>query len=763
MMDHVAEEVGAKDARQSRLANGRLWLKVALATLLILPVLLAIEISFLNPLFEPPDELLHYQFVRYLVDERELPTQQPEMALSQYHQPPLYYLIGSILTAGIADEGTIPPRNPHWTSYPMEKVHRDNKAQFLSTAEMAFPFTGTALVTHVLRGWSVLLLAGIVVLFWQLGKQLWPNQMQKQLLFLAIAALSPMLIYIGGSVNNDNLVIFLSVLLLLLTLKAIQNDFRWPTSLLIGLVWGLALLSKVSAVMLIVSWGVGLLWTSWQKKDWSLLISRTLAISAIAILLSGWWFARNLILYGELTGLEQMLAIWGEGRLDSFGLSEITGGLIYSWTTFWGRFGYGQIILPPIIYWFYAVLALIGFIGLCWRAAIIYHQGKWREISGIWYVFVATSLVYFAGLFYYVYRNLSGANGRYIFPALPAIAALMVTGLSTFKLSRPAVITLILLLVAVTVFSVGVFVPWTYAAPPLLTVEEAVGRVDTPQSLTWADSIRLLGTKVEPSLLFDGPEDELTVTACWQAENQIEHDYTFFVHLLDLDLNPLGQRDMHPGLGNFPTSMWQIGDVFCDKYRVPVVENVLRTPTVADVEIGFYDSKPDQRLPAQNGEGQALDFVVIDRVRISPTQAAEILEPAHQLEQAQFALGVSLSGYAWLPEEVAPGDEVTLRLWWEASGPLDADYQVFAHMLDSSGTLISQADGPPQGGRLPTSFWEEEIVVDDHAFVIPVEGFSGNTKVQVGLYQLVDGSRLPRANEAGPSDFVEIPGPIILR
>lgn len=762
-MEHVAEEVGAKDARQSRLAKHRLWLKVTLTTLLILPVLLAIEVSFLNPLFESPDELQHYQFVRYLVDERELPIQQPEEPLSQHHQPPLYYLLGSILTAGIADEGTIPPRNPHWTSYPMEKVHRDNKAQFLSTAEMAFPYNGTALVTHVLRLWSVLLLAGTVVLFWQLGKRLWPDQIQKQLLFLAIAALSPMLIYIGGSVNNDNLVIFLSVLLLLLTVQAMQNGFRWPISLLIGLVWGLALLSKLSAVMLVVPWGVGLLWTSWRNKDWTLLFSRALAISATAIVLSGWWYARNMYLYGEPTGLEQMLDIWGERLPDNFGRSEVTGALVYSWTTFWGRFGYGQVILPPVIYWLYSALALVGMVGLVWKVRNLFRQDRWRAVPGVWLVMVATSLVYFAGLLYYVYRSPTGANGRYIFPAIPAIAALIVAGISAFRPGRTAVIALILLLVAVSLFSVGVFVPWTYAVPPLLTVEEAMDQVDTPQLLTWADSIRLLGTKVEPSLLFDGPEDELTVMACWQAEDQIDQNYTFFVHILDPDLNPLGQRDMHPGLGNFPTSMWQTGNVFCDKYRIPVVENVLRTPTVANVEIGFYDSKPEQRLPAKAGDGQVLDFVVIDRVRISPYQAAEISEPARQIEQGHFVQGVSLSGYAWLPEEVSPGEEATLRLWWAAGGPLDAEYQVFAHLLDSSGTLISQADGPPQGGRLPTNFWEEEIVVDDHTFVIPDEGSPGQTKVQVGLYQLTDGSRLPRVDEEEPANYVEIPGPIILR
>jgi hypothetical protein len=137
--------------------------------------------------------------------------------------------------------------------------------------------------------------------------------------------------------------------------------------------------------------------------------------------------------------------------------------------------------------------------------------------------------------------------------------------------------------------------------------------------------------------------------------------------------------------------------------------------------------------------------------------------PTHQIEGAQFAQGVSLSGYAWLPEEVVPGQEATLRLWWQASGPLDADYQVFAHMLDASGTLISQADGPPQGGRLPTNFWQEESIVDDHTFVIPDEVSPGAIKVQVGLYQLTDGSRLPRTIDAEYADYVELPGPIILR
>jgi hypothetical protein len=54
---------------------------------------LALAYSVVNPLFESPDEFLHYEFVRYLIDRRELPVQTPGK-LSEFHQPPLYYVDG---------------------------------------------------------------------------------------------------------------------------------------------------------------------------------------------------------------------------------------------------------------------------------------------------------------------------------------------------------------------------------------------------------------------------------------------------------------------------------------------------------------------------------------------------------------------------------------------------------------------------------------------------------------------------------------------
>jgi hypothetical protein len=59
---------------------------------LFLTLVLALASSIINPIFEPPDELQHYQYVRYLIDEKRLPVQTLDSEASQSHQPPLYFL-----------------------------------------------------------------------------------------------------------------------------------------------------------------------------------------------------------------------------------------------------------------------------------------------------------------------------------------------------------------------------------------------------------------------------------------------------------------------------------------------------------------------------------------------------------------------------------------------------------------------------------------------------------------------------------------------
>ena len=58
----------------------------------------------------------------------------------------------------------------------------------------------------------------------------------------------------------------------------------------------------------------------------------------------------------------------------------------------------------------------------------------------------------------------------------------------------------------------------------------------------------------------------------------------------------IGQRDMYPGQGNYPTTLWAPGEIIADTYVVPVARTTL-TPAVAQFEVGLYELSSGARLP----------------------------------------------------------------------------------------------------------------------------------------------------------------------
>ena len=88
-----------------------------------------------------------------------------------------------------------------------------------------------------------------------------------------------------------------------------------------------------------------------------------------------------------------------------------------------------------------------------------------------------------------------------------------------------------------------------------------------------------------------------------------------------------------------------------------------------------------------------------------------------------------------------------LTLYWRAERSPEADYTTFVHLLagaDGDGEPLAQADGPPQGGLYPTSWWEAgDEVVDVSPIVVPVDAGEGAHSILVGLYRWETMERLP--------------------
>ena len=94
------------------------------ASIFVAYIVLAVAYSVVNPIFESPDELLHYRYIRTLIDRQALPV-QVEGEQSESQQPPLYYWLAAITSPVTADQ-SVPATNPFW-GYDVYRPGVDNK------------------------------------------------------------------------------------------------------------------------------------------------------------------------------------------------------------------------------------------------------------------------------------------------------------------------------------------------------------------------------------------------------------------------------------------------------------------------------------------------------------------------------------------------------------------------------------------------------------------------------------------------------------
>jgi hypothetical protein len=120
------------------------------------------------------------------------------------------------------------------------------------------------------------------------------------------------------------------------------------------------------------------------------------------------------------------------------------------------------------------------------------------------------------------------------------------------------------------------------------------------------------------------------------------------------------------------------------------------------------------------------------------------------LETASFGQKMALIGYGVDQRPLRPGESFTLSLLWRAVDEMGEDYTVFTHVVDSKGTLVAQHDGPPQGGRAPTSGWHKgQITRDQHQLTVSDDVAPGVYKVSIGVYSWPTIERLSVIDEDG--------------
>jgi len=780
-----------------------------LAVLLASFLLLATIYNVVSTPFEAPDEIGHFYYVVHLLQQHRLPVVPAESPPPHYEhegaQPPLYYVstalfirtLAAPLGLNLEDADAPLETNPHSTcgkpgvrynvAYLAHDPHRER-----------LPYQGRVRVLHVARLWSSLLGMATVAGVFAVTRLAFPDAPQAAWLAAGLTAFTPEFLFTAGAVSNDNLVTALATWGIYVALHTLRDGPRWPLTLALGLISGLAALSKLSGALLLPLFlliiplavmlhpvrreakrlhPIGreakrLYGRDSSKGSFPYLLTDTLRaivghcmlVVLLFLALAGWWFFRNWTLYGDPSGTRPILDALSLRQEMSIGtLIRELPGLFRSW---WGVFG---CTVPPTgVYLPYLALMLGGLGGLIADRHRL--RREWPQVATLltWLVLLGVS---------YTRWNwaIHAAKGRLLYPAMASVAGLIGRGWTHWTDRRRWLSPALLTLLALGAAGMPPFMMAPPVEPP--AIYPAATDIHPQHQLDgrFGPDIALLGYDLRDTSL--EPEEELDLTLYWQALGQPAANYTLAIQLVSAvpaETDLLINFNTWTGGGNYPTGLWHPGDVIADRYRLQLPDDVPRAQGWL-LQIALFDLNDGVRLPVTLEETPIDGAVTLNTLRVgasnpeamAPSKAERLASQCVSADgpcsyPIDFAGGVALDG-ARVTKKAQALDVI---LWWRSTAPLANDPVVFVHLYDSAGQLIATADGPPLAGGFPVSLWQPgDRVRDQHSIPLPEEG-ERPSQVGVGWYDPATGARLAATTADGvrlPNDVVLVPLPSDVR
>ncbi len=715
----------------------------SLLTILLLFLVLEAWYDSSTPILEASDELYHYAAVEHIAQGKGLPVLNPEETSTglgphqEAGQAPLYYLLAGALIAPLrapmlASSVAI---NPHsFIGQPSTLPY--NKNRLLHDDPDRGAYRELARAVHLARWFSILLGCVTIVMSFYLCSQLFPSSAGAASLAAALVAFNPMVLFICASVDNDALAMALcSAVTLVLVIGWTRGcSLRWL--LVLGALCGLAALAKVSALGLLPLAAIVLLREGWLRRGarWTVLAGSVLALTVAVI--AGWWYERNLILYGDVTALQSFLDVAGRRQVPAT-LADLVRELPGLWTAWWGVFGVFDILEPVWMYRVYALLTIASGLGLL--VAILNRQSALRRCGSVGWLPVCWLGIACVALIRWTSLTLA-SSGRLLFPAIGSITAMAAIGLLSivpYRWGARASVKLCTLLVTCAAVVPAVAIRPAYAAPTPLP--PAAVPADLPgRGTRYGDQLVLLGATWPSKEVTPG--STVPVTLYWQAKRPVPVNYSASVQFVAGSNQKVGQRDMLLGSGKRSTTRWRPGDIYRDIMPVTVPLTAV-APSQLRARLSIYQFGQPGTFPATPPGKALVNELVLGDVDVRPIPGTTTTYP-NPLDAA-FGDVVSLRGYVLSSEEVKPGDTLTVTLYWQGRQKTAVNYTVFVHVTDEANRKAGQHDGQPADGERPVSSWQSgEIVEDQVNIAINQDAAPGQYHVVVGLYNLATMQRL---------------------
>lgn len=401
---------------------------------------------------EAPDEPNHYWVSHFLTTHLRLPSGQEVFAAglpAQYGSLPQLGYLPQVLTSYFAPEIHMP----------------------------LFSRLGS-----VLAG-----VPTIVAAFW-LGKELFPDSKFKAMALPLLVVLHPQLVFTQSYINTDSTTVSLASLSILIVVRAIRKGLTIRAATALGFLLGWMALSKHTGLSIVPALGLGVIAaTIGRGETLATSAKKILAATAMFTATCGWWFVRNYYEFsGDILGSRTMYNTWSkilptqDGQIvHPWPQLHQLGWWRYVFFDYWGLFGYmNRYLYRPayIVYFAYLLLALAGWLGL--RLPAQRKMDSEQDISiendpekglddtqrltkYIWLILLLCPLLNLMAMVVATLMNVTGPHGRYLFPSIIPITALLVAGFyrlgETF--GKWATVALIAMNFVVTILSWALFYP----------------------------------------------------------------------------------------------------------------------------------------------------------------------------------------------------------------------------------------------------------------------------------------------------------------